>query len=168
MLRLVLAILAVLAFAQGESCESPQFQVASYSTRDGRLAAESAAELEITVKCKSGKQPSTLYADINGQTVPCAQSIGSPGKYFVSIAVVSHKQLTSGRTTVRLYDDDSYSAMRKARTDEAVRAVKPFGTVELNHPGVSYGPWLPSEFFAVTIFGAVWWAAYRERSIILA
>ncbi|CAF5022909.1 unnamed protein product, partial [Rotaria magnacalcarata] len=51
--------------------------------RDGRLAAESAAELEITVKCKSGKQPSTLYADINGQTVPCAQSIGSPGKYFV-------------------------------------------------------------------------------------
>ncbi|CAF4281466.1 unnamed protein product, partial [Adineta steineri] len=48
-----------------------------------------------------------------------------------------------------------------------VKAVKPFGQVELNHPGVSYGPWLPSEFFAVSAFGVVWWVAYRERSKIL-
>ncbi|CAF1121012.1 unnamed protein product [Rotaria sp. Silwood1] len=167
MFRLVLAILALVAVAQGETCESPQFSVVSYSTRDGRLAIESAAQLEINVKCKSGKQPSTLYADINGQVVPCAQSITSPGKYYVGVAAATHKQLASGRTTVRLYDDDSYSALRKARTDEAVRAVKPFGEVELNHRGVSYGPWLASEFYAVTIFGLVWWAAYRERSRIL-
>ncbi|CAF2512869.1 unnamed protein product [Rotaria sp. Silwood2] len=167
MFRLVLAIIFLFGAAKGENCESPQFKVVSHSTRDARLAIESAAQLEITVKCKSGKQPSTLYADFNGQVVPCAQSISSPGKYYVGVAAATHKQLASGRTTVRLYDDESYSALRKARTDEAVRAVKPFGEVEFNHPGASYGPWLASEFYAVIIFGLVWWAAYRERSRIL-
>ncbi|CAF3980295.1 unnamed protein product, partial [Adineta steineri] len=79
----------------------------------------------------------------------------------------THKELAKGRTAIKLYDDESYSSLRKARTDEAVKAVKPFGQVELNHPGVSYGPWLPSEFFAVSAFGVVWWVAYRERSKIL-
>jgi hypothetical protein len=40
----------------GENCESPKFGVTSYSTKDARLTTESAAQLEITVKCKSGKQ----------------------------------------------------------------------------------------------------------------
>jgi hypothetical protein len=56
MFRLVLAAIVLFAFAKGESCESPQFKVTSHSTRDARLTAESAAQLEITVKCKSGKQ----------------------------------------------------------------------------------------------------------------
>jgi len=40
----------------GENCESPQFKVNSYLTKDARLTAELAAQLEITIKCKSGKQ----------------------------------------------------------------------------------------------------------------
>ncbi len=76
-------------------------------------------------------QPSTLYADINGHVVPCAQSVSSPGKYYVkiftnikqknlwflqvSVAAATHKQLAKGRTTVRLYDDESYSFLRKVR-----------------------------------------------------
>ncbi|CAF0778302.1 unnamed protein product [Rotaria sp. Silwood1] len=167
MISIVLISFVLFALAKGETCESPQFQVSSYSTKDARLTAESAAELEIIVKCKSGKQPNTLYADIYGQIVPCAQSVSSPGKYYVSAATATHKQLAKGTTVVKLYDDESYSALRKARTDDAVKAVKPFGAVELNHPGASYGPWLPSEFFAVIIFGLIWWAAYRERSKIL-
>lgn len=72
----------------------------------------------------------------------------------------------------------------QAKTDDAAKAVRPFGQVEFYHPvrkyeefctfkylvliqGASYGPWLPSEFFAVIIFGLIWWAAYRERSKIL-
>jgi len=168
MKSIIAIIFALFAFAKGENCDSPQFKVTSYSTKDARLTAESAAQLEITVKCKSGKQPSTLYADINGQVVPCAQSVSSPGKYFVSVATATHKQLAKGRTTIKLYDDDSYSNLRKARTEDAVKSVKSFGEVELNHPGASYGPWLPSEFFAVIVFGLIWWAAYRERSKILA
>ncbi len=31
----------------------------------------------------------------------------------VSVAAVNHKQLPKGRTSVKLYDDDSYSALRK-------------------------------------------------------
>ncbi|CAF1052982.1 unnamed protein product [Adineta ricciae] len=167
MFRVVLAALAIIALVNGETCESPEFKVNSHSTRDARLTAESAAQLEITVKCKNGKQPGTLYADINGQVVPCAQTPAAPGKYFIGVAANTHKELASGRTKIKLYDDDSYSALRKARTEDATKAVKPFGQVELNHPGVSYGPWLPSEFFAVCTFGLVWWAAYRERSKIL-
>ncbi|CAF2446146.1 unnamed protein product [Rotaria sp. Silwood2] len=167
MISIVFIGFVLFAFAKGENCESPQFKVSSYSTKDARLTAESAAELEITVKCKSGKQPSTLYADIYGQVVPCAQSISSPGKYYVSVATATHKQLTKGSIVVKLYDDESYSALRKARTEDALKAVKPFGTIDFNHPGASYGPWLPSEFFAVIIFGLIWWAAYRERSKIL-
>ncbi|CAF0766259.1 unnamed protein product [Rotaria sordida] len=167
MISIVLIGFVLFAFAKGENCESPQFQVSSYSTKDARLTAESAAQLEITIKCKSGKQPNTLYADMYGQVVPCAQSISSPGKYYVSVAAATHKQLAKGSTVVKLYDDESYSALRKARTEDAVKAAKPFGVVEINHPGASYGPWLPSEFFAVIIFGLIWWAAYRERSKIL-
>ncbi|CAF0808829.1 unnamed protein product [Adineta steineri] len=165
---IIFTFLALLAFAKGENCESPQFKITSYSTKDARLTAESAAQVEITVKCKNGKQPSTLYADINGQVVPCAQSVGSPGKYYLGVSAATHKQLAKGRTSVKLYDDDTYSALRKARTDDAVKAVKPFGEVDFYHPGASFGPWLPSEFIAVIGFGLVWWAAYRERSKILA
>jgi hypothetical protein len=43
-------------FNLGENCESPQFKVTSYSTKDARLITESAAQLEIIVKCKNGKQ----------------------------------------------------------------------------------------------------------------
>jgi hypothetical protein len=39
-----------------ENCEAPQIKAVSHSTRDARLTVESAAQLEITVKCKSGKQ----------------------------------------------------------------------------------------------------------------
>ncbi len=69
----------------------------------------------------------------------------------VSVATATHKHLAKGRTSVKLYDDDSYSALRKvshlinyeqikyhiylqARTDDAIKSVKPFGEVELNHP----------------------------------
>lgn len=43
-------------FHLGQTCESPQFKVVSHSTSDARLTAESAAQLEVTVTCKSGKQ----------------------------------------------------------------------------------------------------------------
>ena len=59
MLRLVfVVVLALFAYAQGESCDSPKLTVSSYSTRDARLTAEPVAQLEFTVKCKSGKQVS--------------------------------------------------------------------------------------------------------------
>jgi len=56
MFRLVLAVFALIALTSAQNCESPQFKVTSYSTTDARLTAESAAQLEITVTCKSGKQ----------------------------------------------------------------------------------------------------------------
>ena len=60
MLRLVfVVVLALFAYAQGESCVSPKLTVSSYSTRDARLTAEPVAQLEFTVKCKSGKQVSS-------------------------------------------------------------------------------------------------------------
>jgi hypothetical protein len=34
-------------FNLGENCESPQFKVTSYSTKDARLITESAAQLEM-------------------------------------------------------------------------------------------------------------------------
>jgi hypothetical protein len=43
-------------FYSAENCAAPEVKVVSYSTKDARLTAESAAQLEITVKCKSGKQ----------------------------------------------------------------------------------------------------------------
>ncbi|CAF0945083.1 unnamed protein product [Adineta ricciae] len=167
MLSTILAFLTLIILTAGQNCESPQFKVTTYSTQDARLTTESAAQLEFTVKCKNGKQPSNLYADINGQIIPCAQSVSSPGKYYISGSAATPKQLARGRISVKLYDDDSYSALRKARADDAVKAVKPFGEVELICSGASYGPWLPSEFFAVIVFGAIWWIAYRERSKIL-
>jgi len=52
----ILTIFALFAFTNGQNCESPTFKVTSYSTNDARLTVESAAQLEINVKCKSGKQ----------------------------------------------------------------------------------------------------------------
>ncbi|CAF5109775.1 unnamed protein product, partial [Rotaria socialis] len=53
------------------------------------------------------------YADINGHVIPCAQSVSSPGKYYVSVATSTHKHLAKGSTIVKLYDDEAYSTLRK-------------------------------------------------------
>ena len=55
----------------GETCESPQLTVTSYSTTDARLTTESAAQLEITVKCKSGKQVWIAF-NLFGKTILCS------------------------------------------------------------------------------------------------
>jgi hypothetical protein len=52
----ILFIYSIIYFNSGENCESPKVTFTSYSTKDARLTAESVAQLEITVKCKNGKQ----------------------------------------------------------------------------------------------------------------
>jgi len=130
--------------------------------------AESGASAEITVKCKNEKVKSgALYAEINGQIFPCAQPTHkSLNKYYVSIAG-PHKQIAKGNVVVKLFDGESYSELRKARTSEATKAVKPFGEITFYHPGVS-SPWIQSEFFGAGLFGLLLWYAYKQRNKILA
>ncbi|CAF1332625.1 unnamed protein product, partial [Didymodactylos carnosus] len=143
-----------------EQCESPTFSVKSHTTKDARLTAETAASVEITVKCKNAKgRTGPLYADINGYIIPCGQSSKNLEKYYISLAG-THKQVPQGKYTIKLYDVESYSILRKARNEEAAKSVKAFGEVDFHHSGVSTGPWIQSEFFAAVLFIGVWWFSY--------
>ncbi|CAF0808131.1 unnamed protein product, partial [Didymodactylos carnosus] len=107
-----------------------------------------------------------LYADVDGQIIPCGQHSKNPEKYYLSLAG-HHKQVPQGKHIIKLYDVESYSTLRKARSEEAAKSVKTFGEIDFHHRGVSTGPWIQSEFFAAAIFVGVWWLSYVNRVKIL-
>lgn len=79
------------------------------------------------------------------------------------------KKARSGDYSVKLYDEESYSAIRKAhRNGEDPESVKPLAVVTLNNPGVYQGAWIHSELLAALLAGLVSYAAFSTKSKLLA
>jgi len=73
--------------------------------------------------------------------------------------------LPSGRYTVRFFDEELYSDLRKAqRSGEETSAVKSLFDVEVRHQGASHGPWIQTEHLATGLAVLVWYYAYSTRS----
>lgn len=79
------------------------------------------------------------------------------------------KKARSGDYKVKLYDEESYAAIRKAhRNGEDSDSVKPLAVVMLNNPGVYQGPWINSELLAVFLAALVSYTAFSAKSKLLA
>lgn len=79
------------------------------------------------------------------------------------------KKARSGDYSVKLYDEESYAAIRKAhRNGEDPESVKPLAVVMLNNPGVYQGPWINSELLAALLAALVSYAAFSAKSKLLA
>lgn len=78
------------------------------------------------------------------------------------------KKVRSGDYNVKLYDQDSYAAKRKAiRNGEDSESVKPLAVVKLTNPGVYQGPWINSELLAVFLAVGVSYAAFAAKSKLI-
>ncbi|NXT21969.1 SSRD protein, partial [Syrrhaptes paradoxus] len=78
-----------------------------------------------------------LYADVNGKQFPVTRG-QDVGRYQVSWSL-EHRSAQSGTYEVKFFDEESYSALRKAqRNNEDVSRIRPLFTVNVDHR-VSWG-----------------------------
>ncbi|CAH1373137.1 unnamed protein product [Tenebrio molitor] len=147
------------------ACENPEIRSNSYTTEDATILTHIAYISEFTVKCGSGTV-SNLYA-LMGDTV---QPIGvtGPNRYQISWTE-DVKNARTGDITIKIYDDDHYTLLRKAqRAGEDLNSVPVFGSVTINHPGTYKGPWISCECLAVAFSLIVCYYAIHFRSKLLA
>uniref|UniRef100_A0A8V5GTX5 Translocon-associated protein subunit delta n=1 Tax=Melopsittacus undulatus TaxID=13146 RepID=A0A8V5GTX5_MELUD len=139
----VLAVLLLLALgAAAEPCPEPTIVPSYYTTSDAVISSESVFVVEISLVCKNGAQVSWS---------------------------LEHRSAQSGTYEVKFFDEESYSALRKAqRNNEDVSRVRPLFTVNVDHRGAWNGPWVSTEVVAATIGLLVYYLAFSTKSSIQA
>uniref|UniRef100_A0A3B4BK54 Translocon-associated protein subunit delta n=1 Tax=Periophthalmus magnuspinnatus TaxID=409849 RepID=A0A3B4BK54_9GOBI len=151
----------------GESCTDPVITPSAYTTSDAVISSESVFIVELSLTCANGAQSVTLYADVNGRQFPVTRG-QDVGKYQVSWSM-PHKQAASGTYQVKFFDEESYSALRKAqRNNEDVNAIQPLFSVNIDHRGAWSGPWVSTEVVAALIGILVYYLAFSAKSTIQA
>lgn len=79
------------------------------------------------------------------------------------------KRASSGKYNIRLFDEESFAAVRKAqRAGDSVQSVKELTSVVVNYPGAYKGPWINSEILAAGVVGVVAYVAFSTRTKLLA
>nr|XP_021407561.1 translocon-associated protein subunit delta [Lonchura striata domestica] len=82
---------------------------------------------------------------------------------------LEHRQAHSGTYEVKFFDEESYSALRKAqRNNEDVSRIRPLFTVNVDHRGAWNGPWVSTEVVAAAIGLVVYYLAFSTKSSIQA
>lgn len=177
----LITFLAVISSAFSTSCSNVEVISKSFTTQDATIVTNIAYISEFTLKCGSGAV-SHLYADVDGILAPVSEVahnkyqvsslIWKSVKYYNIIKQVSWTEDTKtaqrGDITIRLFDEDGYTALRKLiRAGEDISTVTPLFTVTVNHPGAFNGPWLKSEFLAAALSLVVAYLALSSRSKLL-
>ncbi|XP_026882746.1 translocon-associated protein subunit delta [Electrophorus electricus] len=168
MMRIIAAILALcLSRCAGETCTDPAISTSSYTTTDAVISSETVFIVELSLACGNGAQSVALYADVNGNQFPVTRG-QDVGKYQVSWSV-PHKQASSGTHHVKFFDEESFSALRKAqRNNEDVEAIKPLFSVNVDHRGAWSGPWVSTEVLAAAVGIILYYLAYSTKGSIQA
>jgi len=160
---------AVVLMTNGDVCSGPSVSTDTYTTKHIALSSETAHVVEFTVNCKEEDAKGfNLYAELEaGVLVPVAL-VPETNSYQVSW-VKDHKKAETGSILIKMYDDEGYTAYRKAqRNDGDLSEVSPLFSVTLDHPGVSKeGLFVQTEFIAVVTALLVWWCANSMRSHIM-
>ncbi|NXR01052.1 SSRD protein, partial [Sagittarius serpentarius] len=113
----------------GEPCPEPTIVPSYYTTSDAVISSESVFVVEIYALCP---QNVALYADVNGKQFPVTRG-QDVGRYQVSWSL-EHRSAQSGTYEVKFFDEESYSALRKAqRNNEDVSRIRPLFTVNVDH-----------------------------------
>uniref|UniRef100_A0A8B9IXC5 Translocon-associated protein subunit delta n=1 Tax=Amazona collaria TaxID=241587 RepID=A0A8B9IXC5_9PSIT len=93
--------------AAAEPCPEPTIVPSYYTTSDAVISSESVFVVEISLACKNGAQVSWS---------------------------LEHRSAQSGTYEVKFFDEESYSALRKAqRNNEDVSRIRPLFTVNVDH-----------------------------------
>uniref|UniRef100_G3P1H8 Translocon-associated protein subunit delta n=1 Tax=Gasterosteus aculeatus aculeatus TaxID=481459 RepID=G3P1H8_GASAC len=136
MIRIAAFLALLVAACSGETCTDPAITPSAYTTSDAVISSESVFIVELSLACANGAQSVTLYADVNGRQFPVTRG-QDVGKYQVSWSL-PHKQASSGTYQVKFFDEESYSALRKAqRNNEDVNSIEPLFSVNIDHRVVS-------------------------------
>jgi len=160
---LIVSLLSLVSLISGETCTVPQVKSRVYTTSEAQMSSETVVIVELSLTCKNGLTGLNLYADFNGRTFPASRLIDSD-KYQVSF-VDEHKKLAGGSYTVRFFDEELYTDLRKAqRSGEDMSAVKSLFDVQFRHQGASHGPWIQTEHIATGLIAVVWYLAYNTKS----
>ncbi|XP_072174566.1 translocon-associated protein subunit delta-like [Diadema setosum] len=150
-------------FSLAESCIGASSTNQVYTTTDAALSSETVFLVEFGLTCKNGVSNLFLYAEVEGMQLPVSKS--GDNKYQVSWTE-EHKKAPSGTYNVRIYDEEGFSALRKAQRAGEESKVKPLLTIPAEHPGVSKGPWVSTELIATAVAGLVWYTAYSAKKNI--
>uniref|UniRef100_A0A8C0ARR1 Translocon-associated protein subunit delta n=1 Tax=Buteo japonicus TaxID=224669 RepID=A0A8C0ARR1_9AVES len=128
--------------APSEPCPEPTIVPSYYTTSDAVISSESVFVVEISLACKNGAQVSWS---------------------------LEHRSAQSGTYEVKFFDEESYSALRKAqRNNEDVSRIRPLFTVNVDHRGAWNGPWVSTEVVAAAIGLVVYYLAFSTKSSIQA
>ncbi|KAM8793718.1 translocon-associated protein subunit delta [Eudromia elegans] len=167
-LALLVGLVAAAALgAAGEPCPEPTIAPSYYTTSDAVIAAESVFVVEISLACRNGAQNVALYADVNGKQFPVTRG-QDVGRYQVSWSL-EHRLAQSGTYAVKFFDEESYSALRKAqRSNEDVSRIRPLFTVNVEHRGAWRGPWVSTEVVAAAVGLVLYYLALSTKSGIQA
>ncbi|XP_038237373.1 translocon-associated protein subunit delta isoform X1 [Dermochelys coriacea] len=158
---------AALGGATGETCPEPTIVPSYYTTADAVISSESVFVVEIALTCRNGAQNVALYADVNGKQFPVTRG-QDVGRYQVSWSM-EHRNARSGTYEVKFFDEESYSALRKAqRNNEDVSAIRALFTVSVDHRGAWSGPWVSTEVLAAAIGLFVYYLALSAKGTIQA
>lgn len=165
-LKVVLICAVVLwPFGLADNCQNPQLISKFYSTQDATVLSNIAFISEFNVKCQKG-QSGNLYALFSNDVIVPISTVG-PSKYQLSWTE-ELKAAKTGDITVKIFDENGYSAIRKAlRNGEDISSVPPFSSITVNHTGTYIGPWISCEFLAVVISLAVAYYAISFRSKLI-
>ncbi|XP_012281675.1 translocon-associated protein subunit delta [Orussus abietinus] len=166
-LTILLATLSTISVVSSEICHSPEVSASAYVTEDATILTDIAFTTQFTLRCSNGAKGISLYAEVEGKALPAVR-LSSDDKYQVSWTE-DISRARSGDYNVKLYDEESYAAIRKAyRSGDDPSSVKPLAVVVLNNPGVYVGPWVNSELLAAFLAALVSYAAFSAKSKLLA
>ncbi|EDS33224.1 translocon-associated protein, delta subunit [Culex quinquefasciatus] len=169
--KAVLAVVALVAVAASvcaaSSCSNPVVKSSFFSTSDATIVSQIAFVTEFTLKCSNaGAEKLPLFAEIGGKLAPVVR-VGD-SKYQVSWNE-EIKKASSGKYTIRLFDEESFAAVRKAqRAGEDIQSVKALTSVQISFPGAYKGPWINSEILAAGVVAFVAYVAFSTRTKLLA
>ncbi|XP_020281188.1 translocon-associated protein subunit delta [Pseudomyrmex gracilis] len=161
------ALAGVIAAVVAETCQKPEFTTSSYVTEDATVLTNVAFTMQFTLKCSNGVKGISLYAEVEGKTLPAVR-LSADNKYQISWTE-DVKKARSGDYYIKLYDEEKYAAVRKAiRNGEDPDSVNPLGVLVLNNPGAYLGPWVNSEFLAAFLATFVCYTAFSAKHKLLA
>ncbi|XP_018015087.2 translocon-associated protein subunit delta, partial [Hyalella azteca] len=146
-------------------CENAVVEASGFTTLDATIVSKVAYISDFTLTCSNGAKDISLYAETSSGVAGVARSLDG-SRYQVSW-ISDIASAPSGVQDIKLFDEQGYSALKKAqRSGESSSGVKPLATISLYHPGAYRGPWVQSETIAVICSIAIFYYAFKQKSII--
>ncbi|XP_072026194.1 translocon-associated protein subunit delta-like [Amphiura filiformis] len=154
-------------YGAGDTCLGASTKHEVYTTTDAFASmTDSVFLVEFTLQCKNNAKNLFLNADIGGRQLPVARS--GDNKYQVSWTE-EHKSAPAGSYDIKFYDEEGFSALRKAqRAGDDSTKVKALFTINFHHGGVSEGPVISTEAIASVLGVLLYYCAYRAKCRIQA